>query len=116
MLLRSTLLYLPAQIVGPLFQLVSVVVWTHIVGESTLGVITLVTATQELLQAVFLLWWYQYTLRFFGTVQDGEHADRFYRTENAVLLLSVVVQGIIALIVCTLKLRPVPGLASPWRC
>ena len=110
MLLRSTLLYLPAQIVGPLFQLVSVVVWTHIVGESTLGVITLVTATQELLQAVFLLWWYQYTLRFFGTVQDGEHADRFYRTENAVLVLSVAVQGIIALIVLHTKIAPGAGL------
>jgi O-antigen/teichoic acid export membrane protein len=110
MLLRSTLLYLPAQIIGPLFQLVSVVVWTHIVGESTLGIITLVTATHELLQAVFLLWWSQYTLRFFGTIQDGEQADRFYRTENAVLLLSIAVQGMFALIVLHTKIAPEAGL------
>jgi len=29
MLLRHTLLYLPAQIVGPLFQLIAVIVWIN---------------------------------------------------------------------------------------
>lgn len=111
MLLRSTLLFLPAQIVGPMFQLISVVVWTHIVGESTLGVITLVTATHELLQTVFLFWWSQYALRFFGTVKDGEQADRFYRTENTVLLLSVAAQSIAVLIVLRTKIAPDAGLA-----
>ena len=52
MLLRHTLLYLPAQIVGPLFQLIAMIVWTHVVDEHTLGIITLVTATHELLQIV----------------------------------------------------------------
>lgn len=106
MLLRSTLLYLPAQIVGPLFQLISVVAWTHLVGESTLGVITLVTATHELLQAVFLAWWSQYALRFFGAVQDGEETQRFYRTENAVLLLSVVAQSVAGAIVLHTVISP----------
>ena len=110
MLLRNTLLYLPAQIVGPLFQLVSVVVWTHIVGESTLGVITLVTATHELLQTVFLVWWSQYALRFFGAVKDGDEADRFYRTENAVLLLSVTVQCVVVLLILQTKILPGAGL------
>ncbi|MDB5652395.1 MAG: hypothetical protein JWQ94_8, partial [Tardiphaga sp.] len=31
MLLRQTILYLPAQIIGPLFQLVAMIVWTHVV-------------------------------------------------------------------------------------
>lgn len=106
MLLRNTLLYLPAQIVGPLFQLISVVVWTHIVGESTLGVITLVTASHELLQTVFLVWWSQYALRFFGTYHDGEEAKRFYRTENAVLLLSVMAQCLVVLLVLQTKIAP----------
>lgn len=109
MLLRHTLLYLPAQIVGPLFQLVSVVVWTHIVGESTLGVITLVTASHELLQTVFLVWWSQYALRFFGAVQDGEEAKRFYRTENAVLLLSVMAQCLAVVLVLQTKIAPGAG-------
>src|SRR5213082_2715077 len=93
MLLRHTLLYLPAQFVGPLFQLVAMIVWTHLVDDRTLGVLTLVTATHELLQIGFLAWWSQYALRFFGRYQDANDAPRFYRTENAVLLASVVLQS-----------------------
>ena len=33
MLLRQTLLYLPAQIIGPLFQLVAMVVWMLVMGH-----------------------------------------------------------------------------------
>src|SRR3978361_868241 len=95
MLLRHTLLYLPAQFVGPLFQLVAMVVWTHVVNEHTLGIITLVTATHELLQIGFLAWWSQYALRFFGRFQGGEEAKRFHRTENLILLVSVVIQSVV---------------------
>jgi O-antigen/teichoic acid export membrane protein len=94
MLLRHTLLYLPAQFVGPLFQLVAMIVWTHVVDEHTLGIITLVTATHELLQIGFLAWWSQYSLRFFGRYQGGNEALRYYRTENSVLLISIVLQSI----------------------
>ena len=106
MLLRHTLLYLPAQIVGPLFQLIAVIVWTHVVDEHTLGVITLVTATHELLQIVFLTWWSQYALRYFGRHQDRGEMLQFYRTENAVLLFSVVVQSIIVAAVLFLVIAP----------
>src|SRR6202158_854056 len=99
MLLRHTLLYLPAQIVGPLVQLVAMIVWTHVVDEHTLGVITLVTATHELLQIAFLTWWSQYALRFFGRYQDRGEAQRFYRTENAVLLASVVFQSVVVTVI-----------------
>ena len=93
MLLKRTILYLPAQVVGPLFQLVAMIVWTHVVNEHTLGVITLITATHELLQLAFLAWWSQYALRFFGRYHEGEEAERFYRTENVVILLSLVLQS-----------------------
>src|SRR5260370_18851634 len=106
MLLRHTLLYLPAQIVGPLFQLIAMIVWTHVVDEHTLGVITLVTATHELLQIAFLAWWSQYALRFLGRYQDQGDALRFYRTENAVLLVSVVLQSIIVIAVLLLVIAP----------
>jgi len=106
MLLRHTLLYLPAQIVGPLFQLIAMIVWTHVVDEHTLGVITLVTATHELLQIAFLAWWSQYALRFFGRYQDKGEALRFYRTENAVLLVSVILQSIIIVAVLLLVIAP----------
>src|ERR1700730_9726836 len=106
MLLRHTLLYLPAQIVGPLFQLIAVIVWTHVVDEHTLGVITLVTATHELLQIAFLTWWSQYALRFFGRYQDHSEALRFYRTENAVLLLSVIIQSLFVIAIALLVIVP----------
>jgi O-antigen/teichoic acid export membrane protein len=107
MLLRHTLLYLPAQFVGPLFQLVAMIVWTHVVDEHTLGVITLITATHELLQIGFLAWWSQYVLRFLGRYQDAGEAARFYRTENAVLLASIALQS--AAVVGILLLVIAPG-------
>ena len=99
MLLKRTLLYLPAQLVGPLFQLVAMIVWTHVVNEHTLGVITLITATHELLQIGFLAWWSQYALRFFGRYQGGADAERFYRTENVVILLSLLLQSAAVIVV-----------------
>src|SRR3954466_8895899 len=106
MLLRHTLLYLPAQIVGPLFQLIAVVVWTHVVDEHTLGVITLVTATHELLQIAFLAWRSQYALRYFGRYHDRGEISRFYPTENAVLLVSILLQSLIAIVVLLLVIAP----------
>ncbi len=106
MLLRHTLLYLPAQIVGPLFQLIAMVVWTHLVDEHTLGVITLVTATHELLQIAFLAWWSQYALRFLGRYENKGETLRFYRTENSVLLASVVVQSIAVIAILLLVIAP----------
>jgi O-antigen/teichoic acid export membrane protein len=107
MLLKHTLLYLPAQFVGPLFQLLAMIVWTHVVDEHTLGIITLITATHELLQIGFLAWWSQYALRFLGRYQDVNDAPRFYRTENAVLLASIALQS--AAVVGILLLVIAPG-------
>ncbi|WP_024506541.1 oligosaccharide flippase family protein [Bradyrhizobium sp. ARR65] len=106
MLLKNTLLYMPAQIVGPLAQLVAMIVWTHVVDEPTLGVITLVTATHELLQIAFLAWWSQYALRFLGRYQDDGDTARFYRTENAVLLSSVVLQSLIVVAILFMVIAP----------
>src|SRR5882757_1932402 len=106
MLLRHTLLYLPAQFVGPLFQLLAMIVWTHVADEHTLGILTLVTATHELLQIGFLAWWSQYALRFFGRYQENSGAARFYRTENAVLLLSVALQSFAAIGILLLVIAP----------
>lgn len=106
MLLRQTLLYMPAQIVGPLFQLIAMIVWTHVVNEHTLGVITLVTATHELLQIACLAWWSQYALRFFGRFQSADDAQRFYRTENIVILGSVIVQSIAIIFILLFVIAP----------
>lgn len=106
MLLRHTLLYMPAQIIGPLFQLIAMIVWTHVVNEHTLGVITLVTATHELLQIGFLAWWSLYALRFFGRFQNGEEAQSFHRTENAILLVSIFIQSVAIVGILFLVIAP----------
>src|SRR3977135_1813329 len=106
MLLRHTLLYLPAQIIGPLFQLIASIVWIHVVDEHTLGVITLVTATHELLQIGFLAWWSQYALRFLGRYQDRGESQQFYRTENTVLPVSGSVQSIIIVAILRFVIAP----------
>lgn len=94
MLLRHTLLYMPAQIIGPLFQLIAMIVWTHIVNDHTLGVITLVTATHELLQIGLLAWWSQFVLRFLGRYDADGTSSRFYPTETVVMLTSVILQSL----------------------
>jgi O-antigen/teichoic acid export membrane protein len=48
MLLRQTILYLPAQFVGPLAQFVSVILWTYFLSPEELGAFALITAAQEL--------------------------------------------------------------------
>src|SRR5262245_7295208 len=106
MLLRNTLLYLPAQIVGPLAQLIAMIVWTHVVDELTLGVITLVTATHELLQIAFLAWRSHSALRFLGRSQDDGDVARFHRTENAVLLASVILQSLAVIAILFLVIAP----------
>lgn len=111
MLLRHTLLYLPAQIIGPLFQLLAMIVWTHVVSDHTLGVITLVTASHELLQIGFLSWWSQYALRFFGRYENAGEEQRFYATESFVILVSCVLQSVA--IVCVVLTVIAPD-ASPF--
>src|SRR3569623_215921 len=109
MLLKNTLLYLPAQVIGPFAQLIAMIVWTHLVDEPTLGVITLVTATHELMQIVCLAWWSQYALRFLGRYHDDKDSSRFHRTENTVLLASCVLQSGVVLIILFRVIAPDAG-------
>jgi O-antigen/teichoic acid export membrane protein len=106
MLLRHTLLYLPAQIIGPLFQLLAMIVWTHVVNDHTLGVITLITASHELLQIGFLSWWSQYALRFFGRYENAGEEQRFYATESFVILASCVLQSLAIVGVVLIVIAP----------
>lgn len=111
MMIRHSLLYLPAQIVGPFMQLAAMVVWTHLVSEHALGIITLVIATHELLQIGFLAWWSQYALRFYGRFQNAGDADRFSRTENIVLAASVALQSLAATGILLAVVAPDAGKA-----
>ncbi|MFN3869130.1 MAG: lipopolysaccharide biosynthesis protein [Hyphomicrobiaceae bacterium] len=86
MLLRQTLLYLPAQVVGPIFQFVSIIVWTHYLAPESMGVFALVMATQELAYTGTLFWFTLYTLRYFDSAGSVASKQQFLDTELAVLI------------------------------
>lgn len=90
MLLRQTLLYLPAQVLGPLFQFVAVVAWTHFLSPHELGIFALVAAAQELAYTIVLFWFSLYTLRYYEGKSDADKRAAFLNTESAVLLTSSV--------------------------
>ncbi|SEE76650.1 Membrane protein involved in the export of O-antigen and teichoic acid [Rhizobiales bacterium GAS188] len=96
MLLYHTLLYLPAQLLGPAFQLLAAVVWTHWLSPSEYGVLALIIAAQELVFSLCLSWWSQYTTRYYAAHQEEGSTARFQPTENSVLLGSVLLQTLVA--------------------
>lgn len=99
MLIRHTILYLPAQILGPLFQFLSIIAWTHYASLGCVGTLTLITASHELVQTAFMAWWSQYTLRFSNSLKSSEDRALFQRTENFVVLASIFCQVPVGLII-----------------
>lgn len=97
MLLRQTLLYLPAQIVGPIFQFISVVAWTHYLSPESMGVFALVTATQELAYTASLFWFTLFTMRYYDVAGSEAHRRRFLDTESAMMLASAALSAVLVL-------------------
>ena len=71
MLIRQTMLYLPAQLLGPLAQLAGIVLWTHWLQPSDFGLFTLAIAAQEAVYLLFLFFWSQFLLRFLSGADEG---------------------------------------------
>lgn len=84
MLLKQTLLYLPAQVLGPIVQFISVILWTYFLSPEEMGVFALVSAAQELVGIATLQWFTLYTVRFFDRRSDRASRDAFLNTEAAV--------------------------------
>jgi O-antigen/teichoic acid export membrane protein len=97
MLIYQTLLYLPAQLFGPAFQLLAAIAWTHWLSPSEYGVLALIIAAQDLVFYVCLSWWSQYTTRYYAAHQVDNTTSRYQSTENGVLACSVIVQLFAAL-------------------
>ena len=100
MLMKQTILYLPAQIAGPLFQFLAAMVWTFWLSPDAYGVLFYVMAMQELAFVLCLAWWSHYTLRFAGTFSTQSEREKYQQVENATLMVSSVLQ----IIVCVLSL------------
>lgn len=89
MILRKTLQYLPAQVIGPAFQFIAVLAWTHRLQPTDLGFVALVFAVQELAFVLCLSWWTQFTVRYLPGLSDR---SAYERSESAVILLASLAQ------------------------
>jgi O-antigen/teichoic acid export membrane protein len=97
MLIRQTFLYLPAQILGPLFQFAAIITWTYWLDPEGMGIFALVTATQELSYLVLMSWFSFYALRYFPAADTAAKKRIFYSTENIVLVASSIIISLLAL-------------------
>lgn len=113
MLIRHTLLYMPAQLIAPLFQFIAAVAWTHWLAPEAYGVLAFILAAQELAFVFCLSWWTHATLRYSGEAREGLTQRRYLLTENSILAVTSVLQGVV--ILATLALTSIavtPGLAA----
>ncbi|MDK9697211.1 MAG: oligosaccharide flippase family protein [Siculibacillus sp.] len=106
MMLRQTLLYLPAQLLGPLAMFVAAVVWTHLLDAETYGVVSYVLAAQELVYMATIAWWSLFALRF-RAAMDADRRRRLAEADNAVVLGGAILQTIGAVpVLMTLDTTP----------
>ncbi len=99
MLLRQTLLYLPAQVLGPIFQLISAFAWTHYLAPAEMGSFALISAAQELAFSAALMWFSLYTVRYFDSDAHADHKAEFHATEMAVLIGSSLAMGLALIVI-----------------
>ena len=92
MFLRSTALYLPASLFGPLLQLATIIVLAHWLPPAALGLYALIVAVQDLTQIATQSWWSQYVLRYLDG-RDEALRRRQDVTEIAVLAGSAAAQA-----------------------
>jgi O-antigen/teichoic acid export membrane protein len=91
-LAKSTLLYLPAQIFGPMLLFGVMVIWTHLLDPASFGVVTFVVAAQELTALLGLTWWSIFVVRF-QVRFTGEDRVRFRAMDARIVACSVAVQA-----------------------
>ena len=96
MLIRQTIRYLPAQLLSPAFQLLSMVVWTYFLPPAEMGSYILITATQEFAYLIALSWFSVYALRFMPFERGQAERNDFLNTEAALIALSLPISLIAA--------------------
>jgi O-antigen/teichoic acid export membrane protein len=92
MLVRQTLLYLPAQIAGPLAQLAAALVWTFWLTPEQLGGYALIWSIQELAGVLLISWWSAYVQRYASSFDDPGTWLRYERLEIIVQIASAIAQ------------------------
>lgn len=97
MLIGQMLRFLPAQLLSPAAQLISMVLWTHWLAPAQMGVFTLITATQEIAYTVTLAWFSIYALRYVPAAIDHDASRRYLGTENLIVLGSIAAAMLVGL-------------------
>ncbi|HMN36589.1 MAG TPA: lipopolysaccharide biosynthesis protein [Hyphomicrobium sp.] len=99
MLLRQTLLYLPAQVLGPIVQFLSIVLWTYFLDPTEMGTFALITAAQEFGYIATTFWFTLYTMRYFDRNAAAHDKTAFMNTEAGVMLAAALATafGVMAL-------------------
>ncbi len=99
MLFRQTVLYLPAQVVGPVVQFISIILWTYFLDPTEMGVLALISAAQEFGYIATLFWFTLFTMRYYDKSATGEAREAFLNTESGVLAVAAIVTvlGVLAL-------------------
>ncbi len=112
MLLRSTLLYLPAQILGPLLQFLAILAWGWWLEPRQMGIFTIIAATQELGYLLFLSWFSAFALRHHAE-EARKDRSAWHAAENLVIAAAAMLNAGLALatLVFVLGLAPRPALA-----
>lgn len=98
MLISNTLKYLPSQVLAPLSQFLSIILWTYFGDEKLIGYITLITAFQELAMAMFVNWWMHYAMREYGQFKQQQQLSLFWQTSRCVIAVSTLVMVIAAVL------------------
>lgn len=97
MLIRQTILYLPAQVLGPLVQLAAMVIWTHFLVPGEMGLFALIVAAQELIYSATLFWFSLATVRYHDHLSDEGTQANFLNSESAVLLATTAAAALLVL-------------------
>ncbi|MDE2018180.1 MAG: oligosaccharide flippase family protein, partial [Hyphomicrobiales bacterium] len=111
-LFRDTLLYVPAQLIGPFAQFAVVVVWTHLLAPGPFGVVAFVMASHELTATLGHSWWTAYMLRF-RRRHAGADPARFQAMDDRMVAFAVASQVAMApLALAAVGAAPSPGLVA----
>jgi O-antigen/teichoic acid export membrane protein len=111
MLFRQTLLYLPAQLFGPLFQFAAAIIWTHQLDATTYGVVTYLIAAQDLIALIVLGGWSAYVLRHRDELGERFGASLRRRDLMVISIASVVQLAAAVPILWSINISVTPALA-----
>jgi O-antigen/teichoic acid export membrane protein len=112
MLARQTLRYLPAQVLSPLVQAATVIVWAHLLPAEEVGIATLIMAIQEISYTFFYTWWTTYVLRHLLRFRKDAATAVFLQSEFVAVLAGMSLQAVAVVIAAFAFGRPGISLQS----